>query len=116
MASLTTSGRCKARDTVATDTFAAAAISLTVLTRPGGASVLANTLLPPCRLRLDPSALTRPASRFAAVLRTISPAFFSARLRRFATIQQTPRLIVVQCNVMDYMKSLHVRLHICYIL
>jgi hypothetical protein len=33
--SLTISGRCKARDTVATDTFAAAAISLTVLPRAG---------------------------------------------------------------------------------
>ena len=54
--SLTTSGRCSARDTVATETLAMAAISLIVLTRAGVAA--ARVALAVGRLPLDPSELT----------------------------------------------------------
>src|SRR5579859_4851528 len=104
--SLTISGRCKARDTVATDTLAAAAISLTVRARAGCAPALGFGPSIPCRLRLELSPLT---SRDLLLLHcfddTTRP---QAGTTRAGGLAPSPvGRALMQCNIMDYMKSLH---------
>src|SRR5690349_3714776 len=99
VASLTISGRCSARDTVATDTLAMAAISLTVLTRAGGAAFVP---LPPCR-PLDAFALNRPAPVCTVAVGGRYHPPHPARARRGRAPAIVSRLLL-RCNVMDYMK------------
>src|SRR6185312_6286841 len=95
--SLTTSGRCSARDAVATETLAMAAISLIVLTRAVGAAPT-RCLSVACRLVLVPSALTICRLLVDAALHDSIRSAPQQRPESGSPLRARHRFCAAQCN------------------